>query len=79
MKVAGIHLLKEMLFTAEPVSVIRLEALGVVSHAVAAEELEVFTMNLAAQIAKSLPARLARSQGRDSGSGQCPPLKSRNL
>jgi methylmalonyl-CoA decarboxylase len=54
-KVAGIHLLKEMLFTAEPVSVSRLEALGVVNHVVAPEELEAFTMNLAVQIAQSSP------------------------
>ena len=54
-KVAGIHLLKEMLFTAEPVSVTRLEAAGVVNHVVASEELEAFTMNLATQIAKSSP------------------------
>jgi len=54
-KVAGIHLLKEMLFTAEPVSVTRLEAAGVVNHVVAAEELEAFTMELATQIAKSSP------------------------
>lgn len=54
-KVAGVHLLKEMLFTAEPVSVSRLEALGVVNHVVAAAELETFTMNLATQIAKVSP------------------------
>ncbi len=54
-KVAGIHLLKEMLFTAEPVSVTRLEAAGVVNHVVGAVELETFTMNLASQIAKASP------------------------
>ena len=54
-KVAGIHLLKEMLFTAEPVPVSRLEATGVVNHVVPAEELEAFTMNLAAKIAQSSP------------------------
>jgi len=54
-KVTGIHLLKEMLFTAEPVPVSRLEASGVVNHVVAAEELESFTMSLASQIAKASP------------------------
>lgn len=54
-KVAGIHLLKEMLFTAQPVSVNRLEATGVINHVVPAEELEAFTMNLAGQIAQSSP------------------------
>lgn len=54
-KVAGIHLLKEMLFTAAPVPVSRLEASGVVNHVVAPEELEAFTMNIATQIAQSSP------------------------
>ncbi|MGB6831044.1 MAG: methylmalonyl-CoA decarboxylase [Terracidiphilus sp.] len=54
-KVAGIHLLKEMLFTAQPVSVKRLEATGVVNHVVPAEELESFTMNIAMQIAQASP------------------------
>ncbi len=54
-KVAGIHLLKEMLFTAEPVSVNRLEATGVINHVVPAQELEDFTMRLAAQIAQASP------------------------
>jgi methylmalonyl-CoA decarboxylase len=54
-KVAGMHLLKEMLFTAEPVSVTRLEAAGVVNHVVSREELEPFTMNMAHQIAQTSP------------------------
>jgi methylmalonyl-CoA decarboxylase len=54
-KVAGIHLLKELLFTAEPVSVTRLEACGIVNHVVARDELEGFTMNLARQIARTSP------------------------
>jgi methylmalonyl-CoA decarboxylase len=54
-KVAGIHLLKEMLFTAEPFSVSRLEATGVINHVVPAEELEAFTLDLAARIAQTSP------------------------
>lgn len=54
-KVAGIHLLKEMLFTAAPVSVSRLESLGVINHVVAPDEIEVFTRCLATQIAQSSP------------------------
>ena len=54
-KVAGIHLVKEMLFTAQPVAAKRLEATGVINHAVPAPELEDFTMRLAAQIAQTSP------------------------
>jgi methylmalonyl-CoA decarboxylase len=54
-KVAGMHLLKELLFTAKPVSVKRLEVSGVVNHVVSRDQLEHFTMNLAHQIAVTSP------------------------
>lgn len=54
-KVAGVHLLKEMLFTAAPVSVTRLADSGVVNHVVPTEDLEDFTMNLARKIAQNSP------------------------
>lgn len=54
-KVAGMHLLKEMLFTAQPVSAARLESCGVVNHVVSRELLEVFTLKLAHQIAVTSP------------------------
>lgn len=54
-KVAGIHLLKEMLFAAQPVSVSRLLASGVINRVAPAEELEALTMGLAEQIAQSSP------------------------
>jgi methylmalonyl-CoA decarboxylase len=54
-KVAGIHLLKEMLFTAQPVSASRLEATGVINHVVPPEKLEAFTTDLAAKIAQTSP------------------------
>jgi len=55
LKVAPIHLLKEMLFTAEPVSAPRLEACGVVNHVIAREQLESFTLDLARRIARNSP------------------------
>ncbi len=54
-KVAGMHLLKELLFTAEPASVTRLEDCGVINHVVPRAELEDFTMNLARQMAQTSP------------------------
>ena len=54
-KVAGMHLLKELIFTAEPVPMRRLAELGVVNHVVARDELESFTMKMARQIAKCSP------------------------
>lgn len=55
LKVAGIHVLKEMLFTAEPVRAARLEACGIVNHVVPACELESFTLELAGRIARNSP------------------------
>jgi methylmalonyl-CoA decarboxylase len=58
-KVAGMHLLKEMIFTAEPVSVRRLADFGVINHVVPRAELEDFTLNLAHKIAQTSPLVLA--------------------
>lgn len=55
MKVAGTHLLKEMLFTAEPILAARLEAYGVLNHVVARENLESFTLEMASRIARNSP------------------------
>ena len=55
LKVAGLHLLKEMLFTGEPVSAPRLETFGIVNHVVTREDLESFTMRLAHTIAMNSP------------------------
>jgi methylmalonyl-CoA decarboxylase len=54
-KTIGIHLLKEMLFTAQPVSAARLESSGIINHVVTRENLEAFTMKLAHQIAQTSP------------------------
>jgi methylmalonyl-CoA decarboxylase len=54
-KVTGFHLLKEMFFTAQPVSATRLASLGTINHAVPRSGLEEFTLNLARQIAGNSP------------------------
>lgn len=54
-KVAGMHLLKELIFTAEPVPMRRLADLGVINHIVSRDELESFTMKTACQIARCSP------------------------
>jgi methylmalonyl-CoA decarboxylase len=55
LKVAGMHLIKEMLFTAEPMTAERLAAAGVINHTVPRQELETFTMNLAKRITQTSP------------------------
>ncbi|HXZ33370.1 MAG TPA: methylmalonyl-CoA decarboxylase [Terriglobales bacterium] len=55
LKVAGMHLVKEMLFTAEPMSAGRLAAAGVINHVVSREELEAVTMDLAKRIIQTSP------------------------
>jgi methylmalonyl-CoA decarboxylase len=58
-KVAGMHLLKELMFTAEPVPMKRLADLGVVNHVVPRGKLESFTMIMAQQIAQTSPQVLS--------------------
>jgi len=55
LKVTGFHVLKEMLFTAEPVAAARLEECGIVNHVVPHDELESFTFDLARRIARNSP------------------------
>lgn len=55
LKVAGMHLIKEMLFTAQPVSAARLAAAGVINHVVSSEELESFTLMLARRMTETSP------------------------
>lgn len=54
-KVADMHFVKEMLFTARPMPAGRMAAYGVINHVVPAEELEHTTMDLALNIAESSP------------------------
>jgi methylmalonyl-CoA decarboxylase len=51
----GMPLCKEMLFTAQPISARRLEARGIVSHAVPREQLEQLALTIAGQIANNSP------------------------
>lgn len=55
LKVAGIHLVKEMLFTAQPVPAERLAATGVINYVVPLEQLESFTLELATHITETSP------------------------
>jgi methylmalonyl-CoA decarboxylase len=55
LKVAGLHLVKEMLFTAQPLPADRLAACGVINYVVPSADLESFTSNLASRIAESSP------------------------
>ncbi len=55
LNVVGMHLIKEMVFTAQPVEAERLAAAGVINHVVAAEKLESFTMALARKITETSP------------------------
>ena len=47
----GINIAKEMFFTADPVPAQRAKELGILNHLVSAEELEIFTMEIARKIA----------------------------
>jgi methylmalonyl-CoA decarboxylase len=55
MKVADMPVIKEMLFTARPISARRLMESGVFNHVVPREEIESFTQNLATQIVETSP------------------------
>lgn len=55
----GINLAKEMFFTAEPVSAERAHELGILNHLVQAEEIESFTLDLAARITSHSPLSIA--------------------
>lgn len=55
LKVAGNHLLKELFFSAAPVSAGRLEMSGVINHVVPRADLEAFTIAMARKIAKNSP------------------------
>ncbi len=55
LKVADLHLVKEMLFTAKPVSAVRLGGYGVVNHVVPAGELADTAASIAAAISATSP------------------------
>ncbi len=55
----GGHVVREMFFTAEPISAERAYALGVINHLVPAEELEAFTIALANKVIANSPLSIA--------------------
>jgi methylmalonyl-CoA decarboxylase len=55
MKVADIHFIKEMLFTAQPITAQRMAACGVINHIVPRELLEPMTMKMAKEICQTSP------------------------
>lgn len=56
---AGMRIVKEMVFTARPVSAERAERLGLINHVVPADALEAFTLELARGIAANAPLSVA--------------------
>ncbi len=56
---ANLHVMKEMAFTALPISAERAERFGMVNHVVPVAELESFTLDLAQQIARNAPLSVA--------------------
>jgi methylmalonyl-CoA decarboxylase len=59
MNAADQRIIKEMVFTARPVSAERAERLGMINHLVPAAELEAFTLDLARTIAGNAPLSIA--------------------
>jgi methylmalonyl-CoA decarboxylase len=56
---AGLRIVKEMIFTARPISAERAESLGMINYLVAAEAIEAFTLDLARTIAGNAPLSIA--------------------
>ena len=56
---AGMHIAKEMIFTAQPMAATRAHRAGMINHVVPAAELESFTMALARQITANAPLSVA--------------------
>ncbi len=55
LKIAGMHLVKEMIFTAQPMPATRLVAAGIVNHVVPRDQLEQFTLEIAKRITETSP------------------------
>ena len=54
-----LRIVKEMVFTARPISAERAERVGIINHLVPAAEIEAFTMDLAGTIAANAPLSIA--------------------
>ena len=55
----SLRIVKEMAFTAKPITAVRAERLGIVNNTVPAEELESFTYSLAGEIAENAPLSIS--------------------
>lgn len=55
LKVAGMHLVKEMLFTAQPMAADRLATAGVINYVVPPDHLEALTLSVAKRITETSP------------------------
>ena len=59
MNAVSLHIVKEMAFTAQPISAERAESLGIINHVVAREDLERFTYDLAKKIILNSPLSIS--------------------
>jgi methylmalonyl-CoA decarboxylase len=59
LNVVGVHIAKEMFFTAKPVSAERAMEIGMLNHLVPAGELESFTLEMAKAIGRNSPLSIA--------------------
>jgi len=57
--VMPMHIVKELFFTAQPISAERAKELGILNHLVPAEELEAFTLELVARIIENSPLAIS--------------------
>jgi methylmalonyl-CoA decarboxylase len=57
--VMPMHIVKEMFFTAQPISATRAKELGMLNHLVEADDLEAFTMDLVARILENSPLAIS--------------------
>ncbi len=56
---AGFHIVKELIFTASPITAQRALAVGILNHVVEVEELEDFTLQMAHHISEKAPLAIA--------------------
>lgn len=59
MSAASVRLVKELAFTATPIGAERAERIGMINHVVARDELEAFTLAMAATIANNAPLSIS--------------------
>jgi methylmalonyl-CoA decarboxylase len=57
--VMPMHIVKELFFTAQPISAERAKELGILNHMVPAEELETFTLELVSRIIENSPLAIS--------------------